>query len=284
MVDRILREFQKEKKADSENRERHQLIKVVGKIIRSEIRSITTRKDSYKFLNEISSVEKCLNFVCPSLCLLLSSIGVDTPCLISSIGQATMQSCRPRGLMSPAQIGLASQLHLHFSSRFLMDTLHNLSFCSSYSEVKKKIEKCAAVNQTLLEESEEKAHFFQYVGDSVDHDIATIDGLNTFHGVELIEVFTPELPATELSVPRKEWSGDEMKSIGTVPFYTYQKPTKSQPITFVCLTNRGDSHDNEWKGETLWRISGFFKRTHTWAGRSLCGQYTKATSTGKVEY
>jgi len=89
-VDRILREFHKEEKADSENGERDQLIKIVGQIIRSEIKSVTTRKDSYEFLNEISSVEKCLNFVCPSLCLLLSSIGVDTPRPISSIGQAIM--------------------------------------------------------------------------------------------------------------------------------------------------------------------------------------------------
>ena len=101
--------------------------------------------------------------------------------------------------------------------------------------------------------------FFQYVGDNVDHDIATIEGLNTFHGMGLIEVSTPELPAMELSVPRKEVSGDEMKSIDTVPFYTYQKPAKSQPRTFVCLKNSGDPHDNEWKGETLRRISGFFK-------------------------
>ena len=141
--------------------------------------------------------------------------------------------------MSPVQIGMASQLHHHFSSRFLIVTLHNLGFCSSYSEVK-KFERCAAVNQALLEKSEEKAHFFQYVGDNVDHDVATIDGMNTFHGMGLIEVSTPEFPATELSVPRKEVGGDEMKSIGTVPFYTYQKPAKSQPRTFVCLTNSDD--------------------------------------------
>ena len=54
----------------------------------------------------------------------------------------------------------------------------------------------------------------------------------------LIEVFTPELPV-------KEASGDEMKSIGTVPFYTYQNPVKSQPRTFDCLTNSGDTHHNE---------------------------------------
>ena len=66
----------------------------------------------------------------------------------------------------------------------------------------------------------------------------------------------------QLSVSRKKVSGDEMKSIGTVPFYTYEKPAKSQPRTFVCLKNSGDPHDNEWKGETLRRISGFFKSSY----------------------
>ena len=73
---------------------------------------------------------------------------------------------------------------------------------------KKKFDKCAAVNQTLLEESEEKVHFFQYVGDDVDHDIATIDGLNTFHEMGLIEVSTPELPelpATFSVKKRSKW-------------------------------------------------------------------------------
>ena len=106
-----------------------------------------------------------------------------------------------------------------------------------------------------MEESEDKVHFFQYVGDSVDHGIATIDGLNTFNGMGLIEVSTPELPATELSVPRKEVSGDEMKSMSTVPFYTYQKPVNSQPRTFVFLTNSGNTHDNEWEVKMLWRTT-----------------------------
>ena len=63
-------------------------------------------------------------------------------------------------------------------------------------------------------------------------------------------------------MPRKEASEDEMKSIGTVPFYTYQKPAKSQPRTFVCLTNIGDTHDNEWEVETHWHTYGFFKNSY----------------------
>ena len=135
--ERILRKVPKEVKADSRNKQRDQLIKVVGRILRNEIKSITTRKNSNEFLNGISSVEKFLNFVCPSLCLLLSSIGFKTPRLISSIGQSIIQACIPRGVRSPVEIGLASQLHHHFSIQFSIDTLHSLDWCSSYSEIEK---------------------------------------------------------------------------------------------------------------------------------------------------
>ena len=68
-VDRILREIHQEVKTDSKNEENDLLIKVVGRVIRNEIKSITTRKDSYEFLNGISSVGKGLNLLLFVYCL-----------------------------------------------------------------------------------------------------------------------------------------------------------------------------------------------------------------------
>ena len=42
------------------------------------------------------------------------------------------QAARPRVLLAPLQIGLYVQLHHHFASRFLIDSLHRLGFCCSY--------------------------------------------------------------------------------------------------------------------------------------------------------
>ena len=105
-----------------------------------------------------------------------------------------MQACIPRGLMSHVQIGLDSQLHHHFSSQFLIDSLYNLGFCSFYSEVKKKLKDVYQSIKKFLK----KAHFYQYVGNSVDDDIAIIDGLNSFHEMGFIEVSTLVLAATDL--------------------------------------------------------------------------------------
>ena len=56
-----------------------------------------------------------------------------------------MQAARPRvygathsGLYEfrvPLQIGLGVQLHHHYASRILIDTLHKHGFCCSYNEV-----------------------------------------------------------------------------------------------------------------------------------------------------
>ena len=64
----------------------------------------------------------------------------------ASIGQAIMQAARPRVLLAPLQIGLDVQLHHHFTSRLLIDSLHRLGFCYSYQEVQ-TFEKNAAVTQ-----------------------------------------------------------------------------------------------------------------------------------------
>ena len=42
---------------------------------------------------------------------------------MASVGQAIIQAARPRVLILPLEIGLAIQLHCHFASKFLIDTL-----------------------------------------------------------------------------------------------------------------------------------------------------------------
>ena len=87
---------------------------------------------------------------------------------------------RPSALLAPLQIGLAVQMHHHFASRFLVDTLNKLGFCSSYSEVL-RFEKCAAVSENQGAKDVPENSFLHYVADNVDHDSCTIDGRGTFH-------------------------------------------------------------------------------------------------------
>ena len=96
----------------------------------------------------MSSTEKALQFIPQSLRMLLQGlfVGQNTELKVASIGQAIMQSTRPRVLLVPLQFGLATEMHHQFSSRFIVDTLHKHGFSCSYSEVQ-KFEKSAALTQ-----------------------------------------------------------------------------------------------------------------------------------------
>ena len=62
----------------------------------------------------------------------------------ASLGQALVQASSPRELVVPLQIVLAIQMHHYFGSSFLLNSLHQHGFCSSYTEVQ-IFEKNAAI-------------------------------------------------------------------------------------------------------------------------------------------
>ena len=66
------------------------------------------------------------------------------------------------------QISLGVQLYLECGSRFLIETLHELGFCSSYQEVQ-KYQQSAAVSQPLESPGLMQDQFLQLVADNIDH-------------------------------------------------------------------------------------------------------------------
>ena len=49
--------------------------------------------------------------------------GQENGLKVSSVGQCIVQASRPLVMLAPVHIGLGVQLHHHFASRFLIDTL-----------------------------------------------------------------------------------------------------------------------------------------------------------------
>ena len=125
-------------------------------------------------------------------------VGKDVQAKISSIGQAIMQAARPRVLLAPLQIGLGVQLHHHYASRFFIDTLHKHGFCCSYNEVHQFEQNAVLSYGTDIPNY--SSQFVQYVADNVDHNIKTLDGNNTFHGMGMIAAITPEIKKNNLRV------------------------------------------------------------------------------------
>ena len=48
---------------------------------------------------------------------------------------AIIQAARTRAVIASLQIGFAVQIHHLYRSKIIVDTLHKMGFCSSYTEV-----------------------------------------------------------------------------------------------------------------------------------------------------
>ena len=78
-------------------------------------------------------------------------------------------------MICPLQLGLGVQMHRQFGSRYLVESLYNLGFSSSYSEVQ-KYEASAAVQKSKEMVNVGEDAFLQFAADNVDHNTHTIDG------------------------------------------------------------------------------------------------------------
>ena len=147
-------------------------------------------------------------------------VAKESDMCITSIGQAIMQAVRPKAIIAPLQIGLGVQMHRQFGSLFLIDSLHSHGFCSSYSEVQ-KFERSAAYPSGTEIEGINNDSFIQHIADNVDHNIRTIDGLNTFHGVVIIAAVTPRVMSTKL-VPKIDVSSKDIIDIGRIETHAFR--------------------------------------------------------------
>ena len=133
---KVLQDYYSQRKEDPEE-EKIRLVEAAAKIIKEDIKSAQTLSNTYPSCNVLQSSESCLEYLPESLRILLEGLfaGKHIGVKVASIGQAIMQATRPRVILAPLLLGLGVQLHHHFSSRFLIDSLHQHGFCCSYQEV-----------------------------------------------------------------------------------------------------------------------------------------------------
>ena len=138
----------------------------------------------YPLPNDITA-ESALDFIPNSLKLLLSKTfaGEGHYTKIGAIGHSIMQAIHPRGMLCPLQIGLSIQLHHNFRSRYLIDILHQLGYCSSYAEVT-RFERNAALASGSSPKTVDKNAVVLLAADNVDHDVCNLDGKNSLPFME----------------------------------------------------------------------------------------------------
>ena len=129
--------FHKEQKCNNAEDEKLTIIKTAAKLIASDVKSMHISNDAYPPIGNLASTECAVNYIPKTLQVLLRTLfaGKSVDVKLASIGQAIMQAVRPRAILAPLQLGLGVQMHHHFASRFLIDTLNEHGFSCSYAEV-----------------------------------------------------------------------------------------------------------------------------------------------------
>lgn len=262
----ILQEYYGSSRKDNEVDEKMRIITVAAKLIASDIKALVPCVDVYPSSTMIDSPEKALQYIPDSLCKFLELvIGKKNDKKVASIGQAMMQASRPRTTIMPLQLGLAVQLHHHFCSRFLIETLHQHGFCSSYKEVQ-KYERNAATTSSL-DTSVMPNQFVQYVADNVDHNVCTIDGHATFHGMGMIAAVTPGGHFSR-TVKRAVVTSDDVIRAAKINVTHWNQPHDLNKVEYKSiLGSLAPVKPESIILDTLWKLSPFVKqRRPSWSG------------------
>ena len=105
----------------------------------------------------------------------------------NSIGQAIIQASWPRSVIAPAMFGVGVEMDHRFSSKWLINELSHLGFSISYDKVvryKQSVIQSETLENLLSEYI--PGTFTQWVGDNVDHNVLSLDGQVSFHGMGII--------------------------------------------------------------------------------------------------
>ncbi len=153
---------------------------------------------------------------------------------LASVGQSIMQAVQPRSIIAPLQLGLGLQMYHHFASQFLINTLHEHGFTCSYPEVQ-KYEQNAAVSKNSIIPKNLQEHDIQFIADNVDHNVATIDGTGTFHGMCIVAALTPKFLIPHTPITKVTVTAEEIAHVGRINIENFKIPVKLPPLTYLPL-------------------------------------------------
>ena len=187
--DRLLtKRFVERKKRKDKEKDVERIVMTATKVIMAKIRQKKYDTSTYPNTTDIHNTTG--DWI-PKLLKTLLQVLVRSDLRQNSIGQAILQAAKPRSTIMPMSFGLAVELDHVFGSRWLLDELYQLGFCSSYIGVTRfkqsvmVMEDATHTGVVLPSET-----FSQNIADNVDQNLCTLDGKNTFHGMGIIQVST----------------------------------------------------------------------------------------------
>ena len=174
----------KRSNADDEAKQITEIAKLIKNEIRDDLKRSTDIFPSTDDAPKAGWIPDTLRYFLKQV--IKSEVNVD------SIGRCILKGALPRSFTLPILFALAMELDHILGSRWLKKQLFKLGFSESYSKVicfKQTVVMTEEIG-AILQSSAAEDNFTSLVGDNVDHNATTLDGLGTFHGMDLIEVIT----------------------------------------------------------------------------------------------
>ena len=146
--------------------------------------------DFYPSNDDIRNVDAACQWLPSTLQMFLQPI-VKSTVKRAAFGQCLVRASRPRSVIPPLLFGLGVELDHVLGSKWLINELLRLGYSISYNEVTRF--KQNSIISSNFEDVLPKypGSVTQWVANNVDHNICTLDGKSTFHGIGVIAVSTP---------------------------------------------------------------------------------------------
>ena len=187
MASYILNDKWHKVRSDDVASESRRIVEAAAKLIRAEIREHHYTTDVYPSFDDITP-STTDEFILPLLQLHMQTL-VGNKVKEAAISQAIVQAARPRSVITPILFGVGVEVDHICGSKYIVDELARLGFSVSSYEVNRYKQSVMQSQPCELTEDEcFPARFTQWVADNVDHNIATLDGQGTFHGMGIIAV------------------------------------------------------------------------------------------------
>ncbi|GFR72802.1 hypothetical protein ElyMa_000387300 [Elysia marginata] len=174
------------------------------------------------------------------------------------------------------------QLHPLHGSRALVESLHSLVivFCSSYHEVQ-CFEQCAVSGQGSNLSGVSNGSFIQFAGNNFDHNLKTLEGLGTVHGMRIIGAATPDERRSRPIHRDTSVNGNQIFTLGQIPVHFYNsskteislKCEKLQDFRLELMEDVTTKLDLLWKVSwplrtaywLVWTDAGSIRREFPWS-------------------